>query len=639
MSESTVELQPGDGRVGIAGLLPQAILAFDEPPDTPLQTMLETIDAGPSHVCVRAVVTNPSAASVRIRGIRWTYPLQWGKPKGLRFPVLPTPRVYCTEALRGDAIEVGTTQGSDYWVPLGNVPIVLGESEDAVFPGFFVASPAEPIGLFVAQASQRRFRGVFHLRGRVMDCDRWALTIDELGGNGVAVTVPPGENLPGDALWFEVCDSADPQHCTTLYRQFLQRDGAYQRRALNPLPRQRIYCSWNYDFAEDIDEAKMLAQIPLLKEHFPSVKFLQLDDGYQVYRRPKQRAMIDFLWGDLEHPFDPARFPDGPQRYCQKVRDAGMRPAIWLGLWAAIDCPMLREHPEWILRDDLGRAIEFADAYGGVAILDVSLPDVQSYLDRVARTVFGEWGFEGVKLDFYSFAFRMRAARFRDRSQTQAQLHRTVPQIFRRHLPQDGFLGACVACGTGHPFFYDFDYYRNAVDIGTGSWKEARRIALWTANTNLLLSPGPAIPNMDSVGFSRHIGDPGWQTWLNLLAVSGGAVEVSGDLRSLSPERLRRCARVIELSDPDRLVQCPDLTTVAPGEPPSLWLATGRGDLLLGVFNFRDVPATIDLAPARTRIEPVFRRDPRDAWTGAAAPLPDTLSLAPRESRLYLLDR
>jgi hypothetical protein len=172
-----------------------------------------------------------------------------------------------------------------------------------------------------------------------------------------------------------------------------------------------------------------------------------------------------------------------------------------------------------------------------------------------------------------------------------------------------------VVGGTGQPFLAQADYFRNAVDINKGDWPAVKRVAMWTANTNMLLQERPCLPNLDSIGWSEEFDEAKWQTWLNLSAVAGGALEVSGDLRKLDEARLRRLARTLELSDPARRVRCLDVALGAMAYPPAVWLAeSGDGRRLLGVFNWTDEPAAVplshpDLAGSRDGW--------RDAWGGS----------------------
>lgn len=632
MKDNTFELIHPTRSVGLRGLRAHPILAADEGADTKLKTEVKVETAGAAGRNFQAFITNTGTKSVRLQGIRWT-PDPAAEQAGLLFPPALRPILYCTENIRGDWFGVGTTEGDRYGYPLTNQPLILGESEDHQFPGLFIGAELAPVGILIAQTGQRRLQPVFRLRGRIMEQSRWQFEIEERAVGMAGILLQPGETLAGEPCLVQIVDSNDPQQAMAGYYAHLRQTGAFARREQNPLPQQRIYCSWNYDFFADIDEEKMLGQIPVLKRHFPSVRFLQIDDGYQASHGPDRHAMIDLCYDDLPQSFDQKRFPDGPKAFCTKVKATGYRPAIWLGLWASLGSRMIQDHPDWILRTDTGEELKFTKWYGGTAILDPSVQGVRDYLDHLAATVFGDWGFEGLKLDFSSFAVNGKRIRYREPGWTAVKCRHEIESIFRRHLPKDGFFGWCVVAGTAQPFLSQADYFRCAIDIGHGDWSLARRIALWTANTNLFLQERPCLPNIDSIGWSASFDETSWRTWLNLVAVSGAGLEVSGDLRKLSEERLRLLARTLELSDPNRRVWCPDLVTLAPSQPPALWRAEDKDGLLLGVFNWNDSNAVLETHDLLLGTDPASIRD---AWTGESATVAGPVTLKSHESRLWL---
>ena len=626
----TIKLIDATHDYGIIGLRPTAILADDESPDACWGVRWEIETLASNTVCTRAWITNTGTTPLRVKGIRWGCDPAEENGPALRFPPALEPHVFATENLRGDYFGSGTVEGDRFAYPLTNQHIEYGNAEDHVFPGVFVAAAKMPAGLLIAQASQQRFYALFRFLGRMLGRQNWLFEIEERANGVTAYELAPGAALDGEKWLFHLAPTNDPQQATAAYFQVLHSDGAFARRALNPLTTRRIYCTWNYDFFADIDEQKILGQIPILKEHFSQVEFLQIDDGYQSCHQPGQRAMIDLCYGDLKHPFDPMRFPDGPKGLADRIKEAGLRPAIWLGLWASNGSQMLKDHPDWVLCDDTGTPLTFHAYYGGTTILDPSVDGVRDYLDRMCHTVFGEWGFEGVKLDFSSFAFNGKRVRYRHPGRSGVERRHELETIFRRHLPADGFFGWCVVAGTAQPFLAQADYFRNAVDINKGDWPAIKRVAMWTANTNLLLQERPCLPNLDSIGWSEEFDETSWQTWLNFCAVAGGALEVSGDLRKLDCDRLRRLAATLKLSDPSCRVRCLDLSHETPAHPPAVWLAEGPSGTLLGLFNWTDGPLKVAL-PTGLDVAGAY-----DAWTHAPG-TPSDLMLQPRASVLWRL--
>ena len=620
--------------VGIQNLTPKVVLAGAGADDDSLSWRIETerCAATDRRLVAKAVVTNTGACALRVAGIRWTYPLDPGY--SLVFPREGRPRYFATENFRADWFAAGTTYGESYFEPLTNQVVERGWSSDNVFPGLFLTAESASQGFFCAQASQRRLHTVFRFRG-YNPRGGWLFEIEELPTGLDVVALQPGESLEGEELFFEVVSTHDPQESTDGYYAYLRSRGWFDRRERNPLPDQRIYCSWNYDFFKDITEADLLAQIPIIQRHFPSVRFLQLDDGYQHEHTDNQRAMIDLCY-KLDEPFNRNTFPSGPKGLAEKIRAAGMRPAIWLGLWASQGSPMIQDHPEWVLRDDTGTPMLFNRFYGGTAILDPSIPEVREYLDHLCATVFGEWGYEGVKLDFSSFAFNCKRVRYRHPGKTAVELRHELEALFRRHLPEDGFFGWCVVTGTGQPFLSQADYFRAAVDVGHGNWSGIKQIATWLTNTIGLLQDSPCLPNADSLGWSEQFDEDQWRAWLNLAAVSGMALEISGDLRKLSPSRLETLNRALELSRPESRLRVLDMPRGTIDLPPSVWLSEngGRGDLL-ALFNWSGQERAVCLdAPRIAKCAGGLQ----DAWTGEpfAQPAESAMTLKPFESRLLL---
>ncbi|MCX6972613.1 MAG: hypothetical protein NTV93_21020 [Verrucomicrobia bacterium] len=620
---TTIELLHAGEPCGWSGLAPLAT-GLDA---TFLASKLVVDKCETDFVIAHAEITNTGSDPVRIKGIRWTNP---GRSEHtLKFAQEHDPHYFSTENYRADYFGTGTCIGDAFSAPLPNATVELGWSEDEAFPGLFVGAVEKPLGLFCAAMTQQTFHLLFRLRGRNHKGE-WFFEIDEYHSLPDGLLIQPGETLRGENLFFGLCRTNNPQQASVEYEKQLESRGVYERRKLNPLADQRIWCSWNYDFFANITEGDVMRQIPIIRENFPNVKFIQLDDGYQKEIVPGARAMIDLVYDGVD-PFDPVKFPCGAKGLADQIKAEGFRPAIWLGLWASKVSRMVQENPDWVLKDEMGRPMIFDAWYGGTCVLDASLVEVQEYFEHVAETVFGKWGYEGVKLDFSSFAFEGKRNLLRG-PLTPLEAKNRLLASFRKYLPKDGFFGWCVVCGTGHPLVgLEADYFRNAEDIGKGNWDLARRIALWTLNTNLLMRRRPVFPNIDSVGWSPDFDDTAWQSWLNLCAISGAAIEISGDLAKLPPERIQRMAKTMELSDPHRLLTCPDFQRGRVHQPPAFWVAEGPSDRLLAIFNWKDEPATLACPLTQSGAKVV------DVWTGKPVANPQAITLAAHESVLWRL--
>src|SRR5690606_27642588 len=105
---------------------------------------------------------------------------------------------------------------------------------------------------------------------------------------------------------------------------------------------------------------------------------------------------------------------------------------------------MIDQHPDWVLRDDCNRPVvwgrEDKPGTGETCVLDPSIPGVRDYLEHLCTVLFDRFGFEGLKLDFSSFAFESKRVRFAQGG-TALQWRRWLGDMVRRHLPADGFFG------------------------------------------------------------------------------------------------------------------------------------------------------------------------------------------------------
>ena len=576
---------------------------------------------------------NTGRKALRVQAIRWVSDFPRTGKAVLQFPTALRPFYFATENYRGDYFGTGTTRGGQFFKPLPHEPVTLGLTEDFSFPGVFVGAQASPVGLLCAAASRDRLHAFCRLYGG-NGRGTWNFEIEERPFGIDALAIPAGETMRGERFFFQIVETNDPQQATDAYYAFLRRQGLFARRRLNPLPRQRIWGSWNFGYFDKITAADVLKQLPVIRTRFPGVRFVQLDDGYQSVCRDGQRAGFDFLY-KTKTPHNPVTFPDGLDGLARAIKAGGLRPAIWIGLWTVTASRMIVEHPDWVARDDMGRP----QTLGRMCVLDPSAPGVRKYFEKVCKTVFDDWGYEGLKLDFYSFAFQNRRLRYRDSSWTAAELWKWYVQTIRKHLPQDGFLGLGSVAGTGTPFYGDGpDYFRMGEDISNGDWSQAKTIALWCANTNMLLQQRPVLANVDSIGWSPTFNETEWKSFLNLCAIGGGALEVGGDLTKLDDNRTWRLARTLDLSDPSRRVWCLDLPAGAIDLPPAIWVAEGRRDKLIGIFNWSDRDGTMRL-DSLDRLWPGWRRKARLVWPDETLKITSAgVALAAHESAVFRLN-
>ncbi|WP_062202268.1 glycoside hydrolase family 36 protein [Demequina salsinemoris] len=195
-----------------------------------------------------------------------------------------------------------------------------------------------------------------------------------------------------------------------------------------PAPPVTGWTSW-YRYYGDIDAESLLGEIETLAESDIRFDVFQIDDGFQTH----VGDWLDFAEG----------FPDGVAPLAAAARTQGMLPGLWLAPFvAAGNSDLIREHPEWVLRDEAGKRVP-AGWNGGwkgtFYALDLFQDDVLAYLEKVFTAATREWGFGLLKLDFlYAAALDARPG------MTRAQRMRRAMGLLRAWTGDAQILGCGV---------------------------------------------------------------------------------------------------------------------------------------------------------------------------------------------------
>ena len=212
------------------------------------------------------------------------------------------------------------------------------------------------------------------------------------------------------------------------------------------------YTSW-YNLYEGISEQSIEKDLRGFAESEKRPDVFQIDDGYE-------NAVGDWLVMN-------ERFPHGMKQAADSIRKAGMLPGIWLAPFAAEKKSILvREHPDWLLRDENGRAQPGGCNWSGFYGLDIYNPEVRAYLQKVFDTVVRDWGYGLLKLDFLYAACLIPR-----RDKTRAQVMYDGMRLLRE-LSGDALI---LGCGVPlAPAFGMVDYCRIGCDMTLNWLGEAR---------------------------------------------------------------------------------------------------------------------------------------------------------------------
>ena len=148
------------------------------------------------------------------------------------------------------------------------------------------------------------------------------------------------------------------------------------------------YTSW-YNYFQKIDENIILRDLKGLSRARESVNIFQIDDGYE----PFVGDWLDYNGKD---------FPNGMKTIADAVHREGYLAGIWIAPFNVQrgKSRILKEHPDWLIRNPDGKPQLGCVAWGGAYTLDIYNPEVREHLKKVFDTVLNDWGYDMVKLDF-----------------------------------------------------------------------------------------------------------------------------------------------------------------------------------------------------------------------------------------------
>jgi alpha-galactosidase len=191
------------------------------------------------------------------------------------------------------------------------------------------------------------------------------------------------------------------------------------------------YTSW-YNYFQKINESIILRDLEGLKRVKDKANIFQIDDGYETYVGD---------WLDE----NPKKFPNGMEYIAKKIHEAGFKAGIWLAPFSAQKkSRIVREHPDWLIKDKTGKPFVAVVAWGGAYTLDLYNENVKNYLRDVFDTVLYKWDFDMVKLDFlYSQCMRPRNGK------TRGEIMRDAMEFLRECVGNKLLLGCGVPLGSG----------------------------------------------------------------------------------------------------------------------------------------------------------------------------------------------
>ena len=226
-------------------------------------------------------------------------------------------------------------------------------------------------------------------------------------------------------------------------------DSYFEALGVKPLTDEKIkgYTSW-YNYYEKINENVILRDLEALAPYRGEVGLYQLDDGYET-------AVGD--WFSV----DEKKFPHGLKYIADAIHEKGFTAGIWLAPFAAKrNSKLAKEHPDWLVTGLNGQIVPTGHNWGGFYALDIYNEEARAYIKSVFDTVFNEWGFDMVKLDFL-----YAAAAIPMHGKTRGEIAYDAIDFLRECCGDHPIL----ACGTQQlPCFGKVEYMRIGADMSLG---------------------------------------------------------------------------------------------------------------------------------------------------------------------------
>ena len=188
------------------------------------------------------------------------------------------------------------------------------------------------------------------------------------------------------------------------------------------------WCSW-YQYFHELRPADIRANLAMAAEF--GIDLVQIDDGWQ--RSIGEWTTTNDAWGE---PI---------AKLAGEIAAAGCRPGIWTAPFIVAEGgAVATTHPDWLVRDDLGRArrAQPNPAWGGwTSALDTTNPEVLEHLRATFRELRSA-GYTYFKIDF-CFAAALPGHRLGDGRQTRAGALRAGLEAVRDGIGDDAFLVGC----------------------------------------------------------------------------------------------------------------------------------------------------------------------------------------------------
>ena len=550
---------------------------------------------------------------------------------------LENPRMYLKYCIDIDADRFQMCRDSGYdpvagnrWSDPGTIHKRIGRSPYQPFPAILISNRNTSAGLVHGTLSQNVFYHCYeldHMSNSRISC-RVCSAFKAIDYRDVL----PGEILTDEWYFGTTCEAHDLQKIFCDYAAVLRRKLQANYGKSNINRHTMVWGSWNDGIRRDISADRLLKTAVYIKENFPTVEWMQIDDGYAV-----EAGRLNIAHG-LGMPFEGAdgvskeKFPQGMTDFYNKVREIGLRPAIWVGGFCPHETPICKAHPEWFC--------DYSIRVKEQSPLDVSKKEVREYMEHAIDVLLTEFGCEGMKHDFWSYAFEEGNPLLSGHEKSGYEYRRWWLQNLRKRLAGDGYLQTGCDIVMNNPFLGEyFTNYRYGIDIGHGEWENVKTSFLWGAACFATHTGDLFVPNSDSVGAFPGLTDEEALFCINYCLITGSMVEISGYLDTYDGNpRLELLRKAVCCPNNGQEVFIAGLdyrtTDKAPEKfffkGPFFSLLRGERNLperTLAFFNLDDEEKTLSIAPEELELENGKSYVAWNVWNGKSEIFNDALAV------------
>lgn len=595
------------------------------------------------HILERHIV-NESKEMVKLTELQAELTLDFGAPEADYFYTVENARIYGSftipvdydrENLDNSENKKFAFQADTSWAD----PQVAGKrilsSPYQPFPAILLGNYESDNGVVIGSLSQKVFYHNFeveHQEGKLL------VKIFSSFKDIAYRELQPGEELVDIIYFGETENARDINHIFDGYTKILRTYLKDNEGAKKMNRHTMIWDSWNDGIRRDVSEEMLVEEAKAVKKYFPNVEWFQLDDGYSDCSKKIAHGLGVPYEG--EEGIDKVKFPNGLKGYTDKIKALGLKPAIWIGGFCPINTKIYQEKKDWF--------IDYSYRVNESQPLDVSKPEVRDYMTYALDKLVTEAGFEGIKHDFWSYAFEDKHDFLAVKNKSGYEWRQWWHKELRKRVGE-GYLETGCDISMGNPFIGKyFNNYRFGIDIGEGNWRYIFTTMFWSAGILSSHTGDLFIPNSDSIGLLPGLNDTDFNFFVNFQIITRTLVEISGrfskkDLDQRRLAVLQRATKYLNNGE-DVFFANFDYRKTGLNLPNIMYLKSlfdqensPENARTVAVFNAEEVPKEVEFTIADIDL-PDKEYVIQNVWTGEEINAKGVkVTLQPHESRLYTI--